>query len=144
MKKSRQYTTVFWMIAMLGVSQGCSTCKTKVVNTSNQGEFSAELDYRDCGIYSGYSVAIYSNENGPLRSGEGEKEPFKAVYKSESRLESDALPITIEWIGVKRLLIRHQTRMGLDDHAHELMVIKAETEYQGVRIEYEPDPVVWE
>jgi hypothetical protein len=142
MKNTLIRITFLLLMLVLAFSQGCSTCNTRVVDVIKQGELSAELDFRVCGMYSGYSVAIYSNKNGSLKSGEGEKEPFKALYKSKGKSEYEALPISIEWVGDKRLLIRHQTKTGIDDVC-ELMILKAETEYLGVGIEYEPAPVVW-
>ena len=143
-KSANHYIKVSWLIAVLGLSQGCSTCVSRIVDSSNQGELTAELAFRKCGTYAGYSVAIYTQETGPIKSGEGVKEPFKAVYRSENSPVSDVLPISIEWIGEKVLLIRQQTRTGLDDHVHDLVVIKAENKYMDVKIEYEPDPVIWE
>jgi hypothetical protein len=124
--------------------QGCSTCNTRVVDVTRQGELTAELNYRVCGMYSGYNVAIYGDKSGPLKSGEGEKEPFKAIYDFKNYSEDHGIPVSIEWVGEKRLLIRHQSKTGLDDPECELMVIKAETEYLDVSIVYEPDPVVWQ
>jgi len=144
MKITNRYITLIWIIAVLCFSLGCSTCVTRNVDSLSQGELTAELEFRECGTYAGYSVAIYTTETGPIKRGEGEKEPFKAVYRSENRPEFDVLPISIGWIGDKVLLIRQQSRAGLDDHVHELMVIKAENKFMDVRIEYEPVPVLWE
>jgi hypothetical protein len=144
MKKVNYNISPLWMIAVLVYIQGCSTCVSRIVESSSQGKYTAELDFRECGTYAGYSIAIYTNESGPVKNGEGEKEPFKAVYRQEYKHQLDAIPISIKWIGEKHLLVNQNTRTDLDDHVNELMVIKADNNYMGVKIEYEPDPVIWD
>lgn len=135
----------FTIIALLSVSSiGCATCRDSVVDSVQQGDWMAEVGYRVCGSYSGLNVSVYRVENGPLKAGEGAKEPFKAVIRSSEPYMFDVSPVRIEWIGERRLLVRHSTRNGLDDLPTRLMVIKADRSYKDVYLDYVPEPVIWE
>lgn len=135
----------FIAIALLSVfSMGCATCSDRVVESVQQGDWIAEVGHRVCGSHSGLNVSIYHADDGPLRAGEGSKEPFKAVIRSSEPYVFEDLPVKIEWLGEKRLLVRHNTRMGVDDKPTKLMVIKADKSYQDIYLDYMPEPVIWE
>ena len=118
----------------------CTTCREVKVNSVSDGEWIADIRYRVCGNYSGYSVALYRSNN--LPASDGDKEQFQAIYESENR-DVDKIPIHVQWGSNNDLIIHHDTRMSPDDDKSRPMVIKAEKSYQGVRIEYIPEPVIW-
>ena len=135
----------FFSILLLSVfSFGCATCRDSVVETLPQGEWIAEVGYRVCGSYSGLNVSVYHVDDGPLSAGEGSKEPFKAVIRSSEPYVFDVQPVKIEWLGERRLLVRHDTRMSVDDLPSKLMVIKADKSYKDIYFEYVPEPIIWE
>jgi hypothetical protein len=122
---------------------GCTTCHEVKVSISSYGEWNADVRHRVCGSYSGYAVAIYKESEDPPGHGEGEKEPFQAIYKTGDYLAGHAAPVSAEWEDDSHLLIQHDTRMSIDD-VSKPMVTKADAEYQDVMIEYDPKPVIWE
>jgi hypothetical protein len=122
---------------------GCTTCHEVRINSVSDGAWVADLRHRVCGSYSGYSVALYRSNDLPSNGGDGEKEQFQAIYKAENR-DVINVPIHVQWGSDNSLIIRHETRMSLDDAKSKPMVIKAEKSYQGVRIEYIPEPVIWD
>ncbi|MFK5949820.1 MAG: hypothetical protein QM500_13740 [Methylococcales bacterium] len=136
-----KYSIIFLLIIYL---DGCSNCTNVTTKSIQNGDWIADLDYRVCGYVSGYSVAIYHSNDGPLGSGEGDKEVFQAKIRDKEIYSPQKKPISIEWTGDKNLLIRHDTRMSVDDSNLKLMVLKAESKYKGISISYDPKPVIWE
>jgi len=122
---------------------GCTTCHEVKLNTLSEGGWVAVLRHRVCGNYSGYSVGIYKTGGIPVISGNGEKEPFQAVYRTGIHNENN-IPVTVEWVAEGRLVIHHDTRTVIDMSEQKPMVIKAEKVYQNVKIDYDPEPVIWE
>jgi len=108
-----------------------------------QGGWGADVRHRVCDSYSGYAVAVYQISEGPPGNGEGAKEPFQALYKTEDYMEGPT-PIKVEWEKDNHLVIRHDTRKSVDDDRSKPMITKAVTVYQGVFIEYKPEPIIWE
>jgi hypothetical protein len=131
------------MLAFLSAT-GCTTCHEVKVSTSSYEEWNADVRHRVCGSYSGYAVAVYRASEGPPGVGEGEKEPFQAVYKTEDNSEGDEVLVRTEWDEKGHLVIHHNTRTSVDNHKSKPMITKAESEYQDVLIEYDPKPVIWE
>ena len=123
---------------------GCATCKDRIVDSVQQGDYIAAVGFRECGSYSGLNVSIYHVDDGPLKAGEGSKEPFKAVVRSSEPYVFDVCPVSADWLGDKQLLVRHDTRTGMDDSPAKLMVIRADAAYKDISIEYVPVPVIWE
>jgi len=122
---------------------GCTTCHEKIVSTHAQGNWNADVRHRVCGSYSGYGVAIYMASERPPGNGEGDKEPFQAMYKTEDYKEGP-VPVSVKWETDNHLVIYHDTRLSLDDDKSKPMVIKAETAYKDVFIKYDPKPVIWD
>jgi hypothetical protein len=122
---------------------GCTTCHDKIVSMHTQGIWNADVKHRVCGSYSGYSVAVYKASERPPGYGEGDKEPFQAMYKTEDYKEGP-VPIRIKWETDNHLLIHHDTRLSLDDDKSKPMIIKAETSYSDIFIKYDPEPVLWD
>ena len=141
MKLFRISSLVFLVVPVF--LTGCTTCQEIKVSTSTQGEWSADVRHRVCDSYSGYAVAVYEISEGPPGNGEGDKEPFQAMYKTEDFIEGLS-PITIEWKTDNNLVIHHDTRQSIDDDRSKPMITKADMAYQGVIIEYDPEPVIWE
>jgi len=135
----------FTFLAFLALIQlGCGTCKTTLIDTKSQGEWSADLEFRVCGSVSGFGVSVYRSEDGPLKSGEGGLEPFLSTYKEQRNIPPDTVPVEITWIGEEQLKIKHETRAGLEDSSTDLMTRKAKSRYETVSITYNPKPVIWE
>jgi len=129
------------------VLTACGTCNQKLISHSEQGLNSADVNFRYCGYASGYSVAVYATKAGPLGTGEASKEVFKTLYKRvenpENNLQTKS-PVNIEWKSDNHLVIYHKTRMSMDDEPDKPMIYKAVKMYQGVHIEYVPEPVFWD
>lgn len=141
--------TICKLVLMLFVASsliGCTTCANKTIDSvrNHDREWTADLEYRVCGYVSGFSVAIYRTNSGPLMSGEGEKEPFKSHIRATEPYSYKQPPISIKWIGDKGLHIHHNTRMSIEDSGLKLKVTKADTQYQDIEISYDPKPVIWE
>jgi len=126
--------------------QGCSTtCHQTLIDGRGNGHWNAEVRYRVCGQAAGYSIAIYRTDEEAPGIGEGDKEPFKAVYKYglvEEKQISEP-PVKIEWKGEEHLKIRHNTKKNLEDSESLPMIIRADKVYQDVSLEYDPQPVIW-
>lgn len=140
MVKMNRYISILFVMFLLG---GCTTCNEVKINSLSKGVWVADVRHRVCGRYSGYSVALYRYNESLSKSGDGEKEPFQAIYESESYDVSN-VPIHIQWESDNHLIIHHDTRMFTDELQSKPMVIKAETSYQDVIIEYIPKPVLWD
>jgi hypothetical protein len=125
------------------ILQGCTTCNEVKLSTSRQGIYTAEVRHRVCGTYSGYAVAVYRTNEGPPGYGEGYKEPFQAIYKTELYKERP-LPVTIKWKTDGHLVVHHTTRSSLDDNKSNPMITKADASCEDVFIEYDPKPVIWD
>jgi hypothetical protein len=132
---------LFYSIISL-TQNGCTTCHEVKVNSISDGPWVADLRYRVCGSYSGYSVALYRRNEFPASGGDGEREQFQAIYRTQNP-DVNNIPIHLKWASDNHLIIRHDTRMGLHEAESKLMIIKAENTYQGVSIEYIPKPVIW-
>ena len=132
---------LFTLLTLL--SAGCTDCEQVVINSDASGIWIADVRHRVCGSYSGYSVAVYGINENPPGAGEGDKEPFQATYKT-SDFEKDYLPIETEWINDQHLIVHHDTRMKIEDEKSKPMVIKADTAYEELRIQYDPAPVIWD
>jgi hypothetical protein len=124
------------------ILNGCATCHEVKINSISDGMWVADLRHRVCGSYSGYSVALYRSNDSPASDSDGEKEQFQAIYRARSH-DINNTPIHIEWGSDNSLVIRHKTRMSLDDVESKPMIIKADKSYQGISIEYIPKPVIW-
>ena len=122
---------------------GCTTCHEKIISTHVQGSWTADVRHRVCGSYSGYGVALYKASERPPGDGEGEKEPFQAVYETVDYKEGP-VPVSVKWETDNLLVINHETRLSLDDDKSKPMIIKAETTYNDVSIKYDPKPVIWD
>jgi hypothetical protein len=123
---------------------GCTTCHTKVIDSATEGQWKADIEYRVCGSVSGFTVDVYSIEEGPHSTGKGRFESFQSVYKKQRQEPPLPTPIAIKWVGKDQLLIKHLTRADIKDTSTDLMVTKANASYKGVSIIYEPGPVIWE
>ena len=141
MVRTKHYLLVQLLLALLSIN-GCSTCHEIQINSISDGTWDADLRYRTCGSYSGYSVGIYRSDEPHAKSGDGENEPFQALYATENHNVNN-VPINLLWESDNHLTIRHDTRVSLDDNESKLMVLKAEKYYQDVVIEYIPEPVLW-
>ena len=139
------YSFVQWLLLPVCL-MGCATCKNDTVDSvrNNDKQWTADLYYRVCGYVSGFSVSIYLTRSGPHKDGEGSKEPFKASISAQAPYVYKQSPISIKWIGDRNLVIRHDTRMSIEDADAKLKITKASGEYEGIAISYEPIPVVWE
>ena len=122
---------------------GCTTCQEIKVSTSTQGIWGADVRHRVCDSYSGYAVAVYPISEGPPGNGEGDKESFQAMYKTKDYIEGPS-PVRVEWKSDHHLVIHHDARQNVDDDRSKPMITKADTAYQNVLIEYDPEPVIWE
>jgi len=114
-----------------------------LINTATEGQWKADLEYRICGSVSGFVVAVYDAEKSPHSSGQGSLEPFQSVYKVHRHEPSLPTPIAITWVEKDRLLIKHRTKVNIDDLSTDLTISKANPSYEGVSIIYEPKPVIW-
>lgn len=135
-----RYISILYVMFFLG---GCTTCNEVKINTLSEGVWVADIRHRVCGRYSGYSVALYRRNESLTKSGDGEKEPFQAIYESES-YDVSHVPVHIQWESDNHLIVHHDTRIITDEPESKPMVIKAETSYQDVMIEYIPKPVLWD
>jgi hypothetical protein len=142
MARMKRYLSMCFIIIIFFLS-GCTTCHEVKIDSVSNGKWVADLRHRVCGSYSGYSVALYNSNDLPADSGDGEKEQFQAISKTEN-YDVNNVPINIQWGSGNSLIIFHETRKSIDDAKSNLMVIKAKKSYQGVRIEYIPEPVLWD
>ena len=142
MRRLLSNCTVF-MLAYMTLT-GCTTCHEVKVSSSSYGEWNADVRHRVCGSYSGYAVAVYKESDGPPGNGEGDKEPFQAMFKTVDYSVGNTAPVSTEWEDDKHLVIHHDTRMSVDEHVSKPVVTRAVAEYQVVLIEYDPKPVIWE
>jgi len=140
MEMSIHRNLFFALLTLMSV--GCTNCEQEVINTDASGVWIAEVRHRVCGSFSGYAVAVYRVNENPPGEGDGDKEPFQATYKT-SDFEMGDLPIETEWINDQHLIIHHDTRMNVEDRKSKPMVIKADTAYEELRIQYDPEPVIW-
>lgn len=132
-----------WMTTLVS----CTTsCHGTLISHSEQGKNSADVRFRHCGYASGYSIAVYETKKGPPGKGQGSKEVFKTHYPRckdpENNLQPTS-PITVEWKSDNHLIVNHKTRIEWEDK-EEHVVIKAQELYQGINIEYLPEPIVVE
>ena len=126
------------------VQVGCTTCHTKLIDTVTDGNWKADLEYRICGSVSGFTVDVYSNDEGPHSMGKGSLESFQSIYRKQRHEPPLPPPVSIKWVGKDQLLIKHLTRAGTKDTSTDLLVTKANASYKEVSITYEPGPVIWE
>ena len=140
-KSLRRFSIILLVVF---IQPGCTTCETTLIESLTQGDWSADLEFRVCGSASGYAVAVYKEEDGPLKAGEGELEPFLSIYKEHKHSPQSPVPVEIKWIDDKHLEIKHITRANLDDSTTDLMIRKAKPEFHSVKISYDPKPVIWE
>ena len=131
----------FTLLTLLSV--GCTDCEQVVIDTDSSDIWTADVRHRVCGSYSGYSVVVYRVNENPPGLGDGDKEPFQATYKT-SDFEKGGLPIETEWANNQLLIIHHDTRMNMEDRKSKPMVVKADTAYEELRIQYDPAPVIWD
>jgi hypothetical protein len=122
---------------------GCTNCTYRTIESLQSNQWTAELEYRVCGSYSGFSVAVYRTNNGRPGYGEGSKEPFQAARRSSKPYSFEKPPISIKWTGDHNLTIYHDTRMSIDDSISKLMIFRADSHYQNISISYEPKPTLW-
>lgn len=123
---------------------GCSDCDFKTINSLPNNDWTADLEYRVCGSYSGFAIAIYPTNEGHPGYGHGSKEPFQAAIRSSEPYSPSSPPISIKWIGDNNLLVQHTTRMSIEDTNTKLKIFKASEKFQDVSITYDPEPVIWE
>jgi hypothetical protein len=139
--------TVAKVAALLLLSSsliGCGDCSFETIDSSENNEWTADLEYRVCGSYSGFAVSIYPTSKGHPGYGEGSKEPFQAAIRSSEPYSFQEPPVSIKWTSDRNLLIEHETRMSVEDSISKLKIFKADSQYQDVSISYNPEPVVWE
>lgn len=122
---------------------GCTTCHEKTVSTRTQGIWNADVRHRICGSYSGYGVVVYKVGEQPPDYGDGDKELFQAVYKTEDYIQG-AIPVSVEWRAEDNLVVHHVTRLNVDDDKSKPMIIKAEGSYKDISIKYHPEPIIWD
>ena len=133
------------MLFMATFLIGCATFDKTIESVrTNDNEWTADLEYRVRGYASGFSVAIYRTSSGPLRAGEGSKEPFKTHIRASEPYSYKQPPISIKWINDRSLHIHHNTRMSIEDSSLKLKITKADSKYQEITISYDPKPVIWE
>lgn len=123
---------------------GCGDCSFETIDSLKNDEWTADLEYRVCGSYSGFAVSIYPTSEGHPGYGEGSKEPFQAAIRSSEPYSFQKPPISIKWTDDRNLLIQHETRMSVEDSISKLKIFKADNQYQDVSISYDPKPVIWE
>ena len=140
MVRMSRYISIFLVMFFLS---GCTTCNEVKINSVSEGIWVADVRHRVCGRYSGYSVALHRRNESLTKSGDGDKEPFQAIYDS-GNYDVSHVPINIQWESDNHLIIHHDTRMFTDEPESKPMIIKAETSYQDVIIEYVPEPVLWD
>ena len=133
-------------LLMISCLMGCATCTNKTIESvrNSDNQWTADLNYRVCGYASGFSVSIYRSGSGPLRDGEGSKEPFQAFIRASEPYSYKQPPISIEWVCNRNLIINHNTRMSIEDSDLKLKITKANGKYQDITISYDPKPVIWE
>ncbi len=123
---------------------GCSDCDFQTIDSLPNNYWTADLEYRVCGSYSGFAIAIYPTKEGHPGYGHGSKEPFQAAIRSSEPYSSSSPSISIKWIGVNKLLVQHMTRMSVEDTSTKLKILKANKQFEDVSITYDPEPVIWE
>jgi len=117
------------------------------ISHSEQDMWNADVLFRQCGSASGYSVAIYTDDEGEPGDGEGNKEVFKTLHTlgcETGDVGKENSPVNVEWKANHHLIIHHETRMGIGDDKSKPMVKKADKTYRNIIIEYNPEPVFWE
>lgn len=138
--------TVARVAALLLLSSSlisCGDCSFETIDSLENNEWTADLEYRVCGSYSGFAVSIYPTRKGHPGYGEGSREPFQAAIRSSEPYSFQKPPISISWTGDKELLIQHETRMSVDDSSSKLKIFKASKQFQDISISYNPEPVIW-
>lgn len=123
---------------------GCSDCDFKTIDSLPNNYWTADLEYRVCGYYSGFAIVIYPTKEGHPGYGHGSKEPFQAAIRSSERYSSSSPPISIKWIGDNKLVVRHVTRISVEDTSTKLKILKANEQFEDISITYDPEPVIWE
>ena len=141
---SRATTILATLLLISSLLIGCGDCSHKTIETLQKNGWTTDLEYRVCGSYSGFTVSIYLTKEGHPGFGEGSKEPFQAAVKSSEPYSFKEPPISIKWIDDSSLRIQHETRMSVGDPKSKLMIFKADKQYQGISISYDPEPVIWE
>ena len=98
------------LILFVLLQYGCATCRTSLIDTTTQGEWSAKVEYRVCGSVSGFGVSVYSNEEGAPGTGQGSLEPFQAFYKEHKHEPPHPIPLELTWIAPMHINIKHNKR----------------------------------